>query len=176
MLDLFLPDDQHRKLRGGPTQTHKHIFPFALQFSLIQSCSENTNLGEGREGKKKKCSGGSAGSAGGGVEGEERTEKRRSSSMEQRESPTESSRTLAPWKYDGGRRCFHRRWVSSSKRSEKSLWGKKRDGGGGFARVAAGGRRGTTEGPKSGSRSRKTDVMTHRLINRSTVSHRGFFF
>lgn len=118
MLDLFLPDDQHRKLRGGSTQTHKHI---AVQFSLIQSCSKNTDLGEGREGEKKKCSAGSAGSAGEGVGGQERTEKRRSSSMEQRESPTESSRTLAPWKYDGGRRCFHRRWVSSSKRSEKSL-------------------------------------------------------
>lgn len=53
MLDLFLPDDQHRKLRGGSTQTHKHIFPVAVQFSLIQSCSKNTDLGEGREGKKR---------------------------------------------------------------------------------------------------------------------------
>lgn len=66
------------------------------------------------------------------------------------------------------------------KGSEKSLWGKKETGRGargeGGARVAAGGQRDSAEGPKSGSRSRKTDVMTHRLINRSTVSHRGFFF
>lgn len=59
---------------------------------------------------------------------------------------------------------------------ERKEFVKKRDGRrGGVARVAAGARRGTAEGPKSGSRSRKTDVMTHRLINRSTVSHRGFF-
>lgn len=51
VLDLFLPDDQHRKPRGGPTQTHKHIFPSAVRFSLIQSCSKSTDLGEG--GKKR---------------------------------------------------------------------------------------------------------------------------
>lgn len=58
-------------------------------------------------------------------------------------------------------------------KERKEFVKKKRDGG--VTKAAAGGRRGTALGPKSGSRSRKTDVMTHRLINRSTVSHRGFF-